>query len=205
VRSAFRKADRWSGRAHFTSAPIDRVSRYSPITRGVDVNQSPTVVVIDRDRNATPLVGYVDTRSIDQAVVDALRNSGPLFTSAYLRKVNDVCMNASSSMFAVPSAQTLAETPSVAKRHSARMSAFAADLRSIPAPARFRAFKKASVADATALSGIYSTWAASIAKDHGAKNVVSATGTAQLAMSPVTKRFNARMDKNHVLSCGTNG
>jgi hypothetical protein len=205
VRAAFKKADRWSGRVHFASAPIDRVSRYSPITRGVDVNQSPTVIVIDRDLDATPLVGYVDTRSIDQAVVDALRNSGPLFTSAYLRKVNDVCMSTSNSMFAVPSAQSLGDAPGTAKRHSARMSAFAADVRAVPAPARFRAFKRATVTDVSAMSAVYATWSAAIAKNHSAKSILAATSTAERGLNPVVKRFNARMDAKHVLSCGSNG
>jgi hypothetical protein len=32
-------------------------------------------VVVDRNRQVTSLVGYVDRQTIDQAVTDALRNS----------------------------------------------------------------------------------------------------------------------------------
>jgi hypothetical protein len=205
VRAAFNKADRWNGRVHFARAPIARVARYSPITRGVDVNQSPTIVIVDRDRNATPLVGYVDTPSIDQAVVDALRNSGALFTSAYLRKVNDTCTSTSNSIFAIPSAQSIGEAPGTAKRHAARMRGFAADLRAIPAPARYRAFKRATVADATAMSAALGTWSASISRNGGVSNIVTASVAAERQLAGPVKRFNARMDANHVLSCGTNG
>ena len=47
-----------------------------PITRGVDVEQSPTIVVVDANLKAETLVGYVDRDTINQAVVDALRASG---------------------------------------------------------------------------------------------------------------------------------
>ena len=55
---------------------IKSVGRYQAITRGVSVDQSPTVVVADRNLKAETLVGYVDAKTIDQAVVDALRASG---------------------------------------------------------------------------------------------------------------------------------
>jgi hypothetical protein len=54
-------------------APIKDVSRYASITRGVNLAQSPTTVVVDAKLGATPLVGFADRREIDQVVVDALR------------------------------------------------------------------------------------------------------------------------------------
>ena len=60
--------------------------RYQQITRGADVEQSPTVVVVDRDRKVETLVGYVDRLTIDQAVTDALRNSPA--TPTYTRRVD---------------------------------------------------------------------------------------------------------------------
>jgi hypothetical protein len=54
-------------------AHIRDVSRYASITRGVNLAQSPTTVVVDARLGATPLVGFADRREIDQVVVDALR------------------------------------------------------------------------------------------------------------------------------------
>jgi hypothetical protein len=54
---------------------IKSVGRYQTITRGADVEQSPTVVVVDRNLKAQTLIGYVDSETIDQAAVDALRAS----------------------------------------------------------------------------------------------------------------------------------
>ena len=74
VRRELRGIDRHKGRVAVHVAPIKNVERYAPITRGVNLIQSPTVVVVDRKRTADALVGYVDRRTIDQTVSDALRS-----------------------------------------------------------------------------------------------------------------------------------
>ncbi len=73
VRRELRGIDRHKGKVKVHVASIAGVERYSPITRGVNLNQSPTVVIVDRNRRADALVGYVDRGTIDQAVSDALR------------------------------------------------------------------------------------------------------------------------------------
>jgi hypothetical protein len=60
------------GRGVFVAAaPIAMVSKYASITRGVQVLQAPTVVVVDRRKQATLLTGFVDRGEIAQAVADA--------------------------------------------------------------------------------------------------------------------------------------
>lgn len=54
------------------AVPISQVSKYDTVTRGIQVLQAPTVVVIDRKHEATLLTGYVDGSEIAQAVADAL-------------------------------------------------------------------------------------------------------------------------------------
>src|SRR3954453_19303644 len=92
VKRAVAKVDRWGGQVFVHSAPIKSIAGYGRITRGADVEQSPTVVVVDHKLRATRLVGFVDAETIDQAVVDAMRNSGVLIKSGYLHKVNQLCM-----------------------------------------------------------------------------------------------------------------
>jgi predicted nucleotidyltransferase len=75
VRKALTGIDRHKGKVLAQAAHIKRIARFGQITRGADVEQSPTVVVVDRNRKVETLVGYVDRRTIDQAVTDALRNS----------------------------------------------------------------------------------------------------------------------------------
>jgi len=75
VHAELAKVDRHAGKVVVQAAPVARIGRFQRITRGADVAQSPTVVVVGRDRKAETLVGYVDHVSVDQLVTDALRNS----------------------------------------------------------------------------------------------------------------------------------
>src|SRR5918992_2953310 len=102
VRSAVRHVNDWNGRVATHVAPIKTISRYGRIARGAEVEQSPTVVVVDPELRAETLIGYVDTPTIEQAVVDALRNTTGLFTDAYLREINQVCTRYAGTLAATP-------------------------------------------------------------------------------------------------------
>ena len=73
VRKALTGINRHDHKVLAHAANVKKIAAYQQITRGADVEQSPTVVVVDRDRKVQTLVGYVDRTSIDQAVADALR------------------------------------------------------------------------------------------------------------------------------------
>lgn len=73
VRRALAAVDRRDGKVVVRSAPIARVAKYAAITEGVDVLQAPTLLVIDKNSRARTLVGYTDTRAIDQLVADMAR------------------------------------------------------------------------------------------------------------------------------------
>ena len=55
-------------------ANVKQIARYAPVTRGAEVLQSPSIVVVDRSREATVLTGYSDRETIRQSVFDALRS-----------------------------------------------------------------------------------------------------------------------------------
>jgi hypothetical protein len=75
VRKALSNIDRHDGKVVAHATNLKRIARYGQITRGANVEQSPTIVVIDRKMKVDTLVGYVDRVTIDQAVTDALRTS----------------------------------------------------------------------------------------------------------------------------------
>jgi hypothetical protein len=54
------------------AVPIQGLSRYSTLLNEVPVNFSPTLVLIDRARQADEIVGFADTFEIDQRVAQAL-------------------------------------------------------------------------------------------------------------------------------------
>ena len=75
VRKSLSGIDRHHGKVLAHATHVKRIASYQQISRGAEVEQSPTVLVIDRNRQVQPLVGYVDRKSIDQAVTDALQAS----------------------------------------------------------------------------------------------------------------------------------
>jgi len=103
VRRALDKVDRYGGQAFVDAHWIKSVSRYQAITRGADVEQSPTIVVADRNLKAETLVGYVDDKTIDQAVVDAIRaNGGSLIRDRHLRKLDLILRAHEAQLKAIP-------------------------------------------------------------------------------------------------------
>ena len=62
----------FGGKVLIVAAPVRQVSLYSASIRGIQVLQSPTILVIDRRHRARTLVGYTDSAEIGQAVDDAL-------------------------------------------------------------------------------------------------------------------------------------
>ena len=61
------------GRAVFKLAvPLTELTRYTVLTSQVPVNVSPTLVLIDRHRRASAIVGFADRFEIEQRVLDAV-------------------------------------------------------------------------------------------------------------------------------------
>jgi hypothetical protein len=91
---------------------IKNVSRYQAITRGVDVEQSPTIVVADANLKADTLVGYTDRDTIDQMVVDAIRASGgSLIKNPYFRQLDAICTSAEQQTKALSQPASAAAVP----------------------------------------------------------------------------------------------
>jgi hypothetical protein len=72
VREELAHVSSHSGRVLIVAAPVRQVSLFSNSIRGVQVLQSPTIIVVDRRHRARTLVGYTDRTEIGQAVDDAL-------------------------------------------------------------------------------------------------------------------------------------
>jgi cytoskeletal protein RodZ len=72
VRRAVTAVDRRDGRVVVKAVPVADVARYQAITRGAQVLQAPTALVIAPGKTVKPIVGYTTTAELDQAVGDAL-------------------------------------------------------------------------------------------------------------------------------------
>ena len=92
VRNALKKTNRYDGEVFAKNISLSQLSAYGPLVNDLGVNQSPAVVVIDRNLKGTVLTGYVDRIAINQAIADARRDSiDPAITDAYLQKANEIC------------------------------------------------------------------------------------------------------------------
>jgi hypothetical protein len=206
VHAAVKKVDRWDGRVSVQTASIRKISQYGRIARGVDVEQSPTVVVADTELRADTLVGYVDTTTIDQSVVDALRNSSGLFTDAYLKSVDKVCVQNSNRMNAIPNYYPRGNVKKLDTRLSTYDRAyqdFIAGFGSVKASKKWKAFKTAAVKDLAAGEVVVAQYAAKIKPSTSFGDALAAEGTFQTAIAPISKRLNHRFDSQGLFRCGS--
>ena len=112
VRRELNKVNRYGNQVFVDAHWIKSVARYQLITRGVNVEQSPTVVVADKNLKAETLVGYVDHETIDQAVVDAIRASGgSVLKNPYFRQIDTICTSAEMQIKALQQPASAAAVP----------------------------------------------------------------------------------------------
>jgi hypothetical protein len=112
VRRELKHVSTYGKQVFVAARPIKNVARYQAITRGVDVEQSPTIVVVDSNLKAVTLVGYVDRDTIDQAVVDSIRASGgSLIKNPYYRRLDAICSSGEQQIKALQQPSAAAAIP----------------------------------------------------------------------------------------------
>lgn len=205
VRRKLRHVQHFDGTVYTHAAPVGQVARYGLITRGVDVSQTPTVVVVDRKLHATTLVGYVDLDTIDQAVVDALRATGGIFNSRYLARINGVCSQSERALWSVPRPQNLTQARHDVHRLSSRADRFVSDFAAVPAPRKWRSLRRASLADLRVVQGSNHRLARMLEGHPSLRQVVTTLVAEDRTITPAAKRFGHRMDRHGVIFCGSNG
>ena len=193
VRRALSKVDDYGNQVFVDAHWIKSVSKYQAITRGVDVEQSPTIVVADRNLKADTLVGYVDTKTIDQSVVDAIRASGgSLIKDPYFRKLDRVCASTEQQVKALASPTSTAGIATYLASAQALSAGMVTQVAAIKPPAKHKGFHKhfkAYTADTTAVL----TAAAADATAHPAAAVATATAKGK------------RLDKKFIAKNGAHG
>jgi hypothetical protein len=206
VHAALKNVDRWDGRVSVQTASIKKISQYGRIARGVDVEQSPTVVVADTQLRADTLVGYVDAATIDQSVVDALRNSGGLFTDAYLKKVDKVCVTYSNAFGALPNYYVKTDVKAFDTRVTAvdrKLQGYMAAFSSIKAPKKWKAFKTASARDMATVELQMAHLATALTPSTTIASASAAQYRFNAAAGPANKRMNHRFDAKGLYRCGS--
>lgn len=72
TRAAIRAVHSAGGRVSLFQDTVAHISRYRRVVGSLGISQSPAMVVIDRNRHAELLQGYLDSGTIRQTVRDAL-------------------------------------------------------------------------------------------------------------------------------------
>ena len=115
------------------------------LVNDLDVNQTPSVVVIDRNLKGKVLTGYVDTVAVNQAIADARRDSiSPDIKVAYLREANSICGHLETRLNRWSRPTIAGKKPlkaSYARLH-AIVRQYRRQIARTAAPAEFRALKK---------------------------------------------------------------
>jgi hypothetical protein len=201
VHASLKKVDRWHGRVFVDTASIKHIAKYGRIARGVDVEQSPTIVVADTDLHAETLVGYVDTLTIDQAVVDAFTNTTGVFTDPYLRKVDAVCRDYRGAFDRVPHRFTSspAEFAHMVDRTAVVYAGFAKAMAGLVPPKRWKAFNAANVADTKTGAKVFSDLAASTSPSSSLAAVSAALTRANDVAGDVG--YRKRMQRENLNRC----
>jgi hypothetical protein len=203
VHKALTNVDRWDGRVYVGSASIKKISKYGPIARGVDVEQSPTVVVADTELHAETLVGFVDAKTIDQAVVDAFRNTTGLYLTAYERRIDKLCTSSGSTIWSIPDANNGRQFRTALTKVNAEIARFTAAFAAVTPPKRFRSFHRASLADTRAWGAVWRDMSAYVGAHPTTSKAIAAIDHFAPRHNAIVRPANKRFDDAHLFSCGS--
>ena len=202
VRKSLGKVDKLHGRVFVKTVPVKRIARYGSITRGTDLSQTPSVVVVDFGFKATTLAGWVDAPTVDQAVIDAIRGSGTLYPDAYLRQVARECTQAWPNQGKLE-ASSGAEYSSAVAHYSSVASELSQGISALSTPKKWQKFSLAVRADLTHLAVTSGQWHAALGAKPTLPKAVNAYGRFAPEVNKTVKSLNKRFDNHDVLGCGS--
>jgi hypothetical protein len=202
VRKSLGNVDKLHGRVFVKTVPVKQISRYGSITRGADLTQTPSVVVVDFGFKATTLAGWVDARTIDQAVVDGIRSSGQLYPDPYLRQVAHECSHAFPSMRRLEPASGREYSTAIG-RYGTLVMQLKHDFAALSTPKKWRPFSKAIRADMTTLAATTASWHGALGANPTLAQAVTAYGRYAPAAKQSVTALNKRFDAHDVLGCGS--
>ena len=193
VRRELNKVSHYGHQVFVDAHWIKSVGRYQAITRGVNVDQSPTIVVADANLKAETLVGYVDHETIDQTIADAVRASGgSLIKNPYFRKMDAICTSAVQQTRALQQPAAAAAIPAYLVGVQGINMDAGKKVAAITPPTKWRKWHRAfqrNIADSNELLA----WGVAASKTKGAS-----------VMQTIVAR-NKKLDKKFVAKNGAHG
>jgi hypothetical protein len=204
LRRQLRHVDKLHGRVFVRSVPVRKVARYTAITRGVNLQQTPTTVVIGLDLKAVALIGWVDARTIDQSVVDALRGSRALFKNAYLREVDKICRTVPLDVKDTSTVSSPATFTDFLGRFATFNVSAKRDIAALDAPPTLRVFHRRTQEELGAMAATLTAWRTALGKKPTAAKLLS-TKHFRKTYNQHAREFTSRMESVDLIGCTKKG
>jgi len=139
VRSELSKTNRYKGAVVASSSTLGELSSLNAVIGDLGVTQTPSVVVVDRNRKAVVLTGFVERNAINQAIADARRNSTEVrITDPYVRSLNRTCANFDIRLDRFDLPATRAQVKPSSRRFGRLISQYKTKFASLKAPAKYK-------------------------------------------------------------------
>ena len=143
VRRELEKANRYKGQVAVDQTSLGELSKLNAVVGDVGVSQSPSVVVVDRNRVATVLNGFVEVNAINQAIADARRNSTEVrITDPFVRQLNRTCANLLVRMDRMDAPTTKAGIKPALRQYERLMASYSAAFASLKGKSKYRPIAK---------------------------------------------------------------
>jgi len=143
VRRELAKTNRYKGEVVATSSTLGKLSSLNAVIGDLGVTQTPSVVVVDRNRKAVVLTGFVDRNTINQAIADARRNSTEVrITDPYVRTLNRTCANFDIRLDRFDLPATRAQVKPASRRFGRLISQYRTKFASLKAPAKYKPIQR---------------------------------------------------------------
>ena len=137
------KANRYGGKVAIVTAPVAKISKLHGIVGDLNVTQTPSLVVVDRNRHAVVLEGFVERNAINQAIADARRNSIDVrIKDPYVRQLNETCANLFLRMDRMDAPTTRAQIKPALRRYEHLMASYSAAFASLKGKSEYRAIAR---------------------------------------------------------------
>ena len=139
VRRELAETNRYKGDVVATTSTLGKLSSLNAVIGDLGVTQTPSVVVVDRNRKAVVLTGFVDRNTINQAIADARRNSTEVrITDPYVRTLNRTCANFDIRLDRFDLPATRAQVKPASRRFGRLISQYRTKFASLKAPAKYK-------------------------------------------------------------------
>jgi hypothetical protein len=193
VRNTLKKVNRYDGNVLVKQVALSQLAGYSALVNDLHVNQTPSIVVVDRNLKANVLAGYVDRIAINQAIADARRTSIDVkLKDPYLRKVNDICGNFSvrASRWSLPTIPGKKAYVGSLGRIIRIYDRYGKGIARTAAPARWRGLRKQFVAHLARQEKTLRSARQLAAHNHLTAASLNAAAGGELAAATLNKRFD---------------